>query len=126
MHEAIVHAGRGTELVALPEPAWWAELERHLPAVRRRHEALPALHREVRRAAVRLLVATGRPVPATALAREVGAAVGEVEAALSDLERGLFFLVRDGRGEVSWAFPVTADVTPHALAFASGERLYGA
>ena len=32
-----------------------------------------------------------------------------------DRERSLFFLVRDGDGAVSWAFPVTAARTPHHL-----------
>ena len=47
-------------------------------------------------------------------------------AALAELERRLFFLVRNRVGEVSWAFPVTAEVTPHQLTFPSGERRYGA
>ena len=47
-------------------------------------------------------------------------------AALAELERRLFFLVRNRAGEVSWAFPVTAEVTPHQLTFPSGDRRYGA
>jgi hypothetical protein len=45
---------------------------------------------------------------------------------LDDLQRHLFFLVRDSNGEVSWAFPVTSDRTPHHLDFSSGEKLWGA
>jgi hypothetical protein len=45
---------------------------------------------------------------------------------LDDLERNLFFLVRNAAGAVSWAFPVTADRTPHKLTISTGERLYGA
>ena len=45
---------------------------------------------------------------------------------LDDLEKHLFFLVRDRRGDVSWAFPVTSDRTPHALHFSTGERIFGA
>jgi len=49
-----------------------------------------------------------------------------VTAILDDLERNLFFLVRDARGDVSWAFPVTAEKTPHKLTFNTGERPHAA
>jgi hypothetical protein len=45
---------------------------------------------------------------------------------LDDLERSLFFLVRDHRGNVSWAFPVSSDRTPHRLRFSTGERIFAA
>jgi hypothetical protein len=34
--------------------------------------------------------------------------------------------VRNGRGEVSWAFPVTAEKTAHELRFSTGERCHAA
>ncbi len=49
--------------------------------------------------------------------------VGEV---LADLERNLFFLVRNENGAVTWAFPVTIEPTAHRLTFSQGERIYGA
>ena len=49
-----------------------------------------------------------------------------VAAVLDELEAHLFFLVRNARGDVSWAFPVTSDRTPHNLRFSTGERIYGA
>ena len=45
---------------------------------------------------------------------------------LDDLEKHLFFLVRNRAGNVSWAFPVTSDRTPHRLRFSTGERIFGA
>ena len=45
---------------------------------------------------------------------------------LDDLERHLFFLVRDPRGNVRWAFPVTSERTPHHLRFSTGERIFAA
>jgi hypothetical protein len=45
---------------------------------------------------------------------------------IDDLEKNLFFLVRNEQGEISWAFPVTADKTPHQLTFSTGERLNAA
>jgi hypothetical protein len=126
MPEAVVRLGRGDEVVTIPEADWWGELQQHLPMARGRFDALPPLHREVRRAAVLELVRTARPVPPQAVAARVGAPLDDVLAALAELERRLFFLVRDSAGDVSWAFPFTVDVSPHRLELSSGERLYGA
>jgi len=49
-----------------------------------------------------------------------------VKVILDDLESKLFFLVRNGQDAVAWAYPVTAEPTPHRLNFSTGERLYGA
>jgi hypothetical protein len=50
----------------------------------------------------------------------------EAQVVLEELEAQLFFLVRNDRGAVSWAFPVTVDPTPHRLIFHTGEQLYAA
>lgn len=123
MREPVVRLGRGDALVVIPEEEWWSELQADLPGAGRRFEALSPLQRAVRRAAVLRLVRTGRPVPPEDLQADVAAPLEAVVEALAELERRLFFLVRDASGAVSWAFPVTADPTPHHLAFASGERL---
>lgn len=124
--EAIVLVGRGAGMATLPEAEWWSAVHAHMPGARQRFAALPPLLRAVRRAAVILVTRTGRPVPPQAIVAEVRAPLPEVVAALDDLERRLFFLVRDGCGDVAWAFPVTAVATPHHLTFPSGERRYGA
>lgn len=126
MADAVVRLGRGPAMELLPEPDWWSAVQAHMPSARRRFEALEPLQRSVRSAAVILLARTGRPVPPQEIAAEVGAPLAEVAAALAELERRLFFLVRNGAGEVSWAFPFSAVATPHRLAFPSGERRHGA
>ena len=45
---------------------------------------------------------------------------------VADLEKNLFFLVRNQAGDVSWAFPVTSDATPHRLTFSTGEHTFAA
>jgi len=37
-----------------------------------------------------------------------------------------FQLVRNSKGEVIWAYPVTVEKTPHRITFNTGERLYAA
>lgn len=126
MPDPVVRIGRGDGIERLPEAGWWIAVGEHMPAARRRFDALSPLERAVRRAAVLRLASTGRPVPPSALAADVGATLDDVLTALGELERRLFFLVRDATGDVSWAFPLTAVATPHRLTFASGERRHGA
>ena len=60
------------------------------------------------------------------IAQVTGLAPQDVSAILADLERNLFFLVREPEGNVSWAFPVTTSETPHRLTFSTGEKIFGA
>jgi hypothetical protein len=83
-------------------------------------------HHRVRDFAVTELPRLGRPLPPEHIAERTGLPLDRVEAMLSDLETHLFFLVRDGEGRVSWAFPVTSDKTPHALELSTGETIQAA
>jgi len=83
-------------------------------------------HHAVRNFVVQELPRRGAPLSSTQIARSLGLDVKAVNRLLDDLEKHLFFLVRNGRGEVSWAFPVTSDQTPHRLRFSTGERIFGA
>jgi hypothetical protein len=55
-----------------------------------------------------------------------GLPLGRLNAILDDLEKNLFFLVRDAAGAVNWAFPVTTDRTPHRVRFPAGEQAFAA
>ena len=84
-------------------------------------------HHAVRNFVVRELPRNhGRPLSVLEIARPLRLDVRNTVRLLEDLERRLFFLVRDRRGNVSWAFPVTSDRTPHRLRFDTGEQIFGA
>jgi DNA-binding MarR family transcriptional regulator len=83
-------------------------------------------HHAVRTFAVQELPRTGKPLSPAHIANALGLEPGLVTDLLTDLEKHLFFLVRNGRGDVNWAFPVTADRTPHGLRFSTGEKIFGA
>jgi len=68
----------------------------------------------------------GRPLSPAQIGAALHLNPREVIELLDDLEKHLFFLVRDDRGNVSWAFPVASDRTPHRLRFSTGERIYAA
>ena len=83
-------------------------------------------HHRVRYFVVRELPRIGKPISPELISDELKLPVSRATQILDDLERNLFFLVRNEGGEVSWAFPVTADKTPHHLIFNTGERLNAA
>jgi hypothetical protein len=84
-------------------------------------------HHAVRNFLVRELPRNGgRPLRPMQIAEALRLSIWLTENLLEDLERHLFFLVRDARGNVSWAFPVTSDRTPHQLRFSTRERIWGA
>jgi hypothetical protein len=68
----------------------------------------------------------GRPLRPAQIGAALGLEAELVVQLLDDLEKHLFFLVRDRRGDVSWAFPVSSERTPHRLRFSTGERIYAA
>ncbi len=68
----------------------------------------------------------GRPLSAEDISRGSDLPLANVMAILEDLQKNLFFLVLNNIGEVSWAFPVTSDRTPHRLSFSSGESVFAA
>jgi hypothetical protein len=84
-------------------------------------------HHRVRYTAVRdLPMNGGKPLSPSDLVEKTGFHLQRLEKILEELEKGLFFLVRNDAGDVSWAYPVTTDRTPHRLTFSTGERLFGA
>jgi DNA-binding MarR family transcriptional regulator len=83
-------------------------------------------HHTVRDFVVRELPRQDRPLSPSQIAAVIGLTLQSVSAILTELERNLFFLVRDREGNVSWAFPVTTSQTPHRLTFSTGETIFGA
>lgn len=118
--------GRGRQVNAIPRAAWEQHLARIPEHGARRLQFMSAEHHRVRYFVVRELPRVGAPLQPAEIARSLGLSGERLAAILDELERKLFFLVRDEGGAVSWAFPVTVEPTPHPLRFSTGERLYGA
>ena len=83
-------------------------------------------HHVVRDFAVREMPRQDRSLSPLQIAQVTALDSKEISAILADLERHLFFLVRDSDGNVRWAFPVTTSRTPHRLTFSTGENIFGA
>lgn len=123
------------ELVLLVAENQFSEIPRDLWAqhVQLRAKEIPNVldfmtedHHRVRYFVVRELPRIGKPIPPERIAKEFDLSLSKTNQILQDLEKNLFFLVRNDRGEVLWAYPVTADQTPHLLTFSSGENINAA
>jgi hypothetical protein len=118
--------GEGPDLVGKPSAEWLAALHARAPLTREKLR-LTGPARQIREYAVRELARnSGRPLEPQQIAAALGLPLGQTREYLRDLEKRLFFLVLDGDGLVSWAFPVTSVRTPHQLRLSTGETTWGA
>jgi hypothetical protein len=113
-------------LLRIPRPVWQAEVARGARAAERSLAFMTDDHHRVRDYAVRELPSLGKPIPPETIARDLGLELARTVAILEELERKLTFLYRDENGAVLWAYPVTAEPTPHRVTFSSGETIYAA
>lgn len=86
----------------------------------------PEHHRIRNFAVTELPRGDGKPLSPQTISARLSLPLAQVNAILEDLQRHLLFLVLNPAGEVSWAYPITSEPTPHQLRFSSGERTYAA
>ncbi len=111
---------------SIPQENWEAHFAEPPAHILGRLGQLSASHHRVRDFVVRELPRYGHPLKPDFIAERLDLSEKHIQDILHDLEKGLFFLVRDDQGAVAWAFPVTVEKTPHRLTFKSGEQLYAA
>lgn len=118
--------GQGDSIREIPRPVWERGLRKVPDHAQNRLDFMSEDHHRIRRLAVLDLARRGKPLSPEYFVERLDLARGRVVEILDELERRLFFLVRNSEGAVSWAYPVTVDRTPHRLTFSTGERLHGA
>src|SRR5215467_315390 len=123
----IILIGKGERILKVPAEDW----RKHLAAAR--HHSSPRLsfmtgdHHLVRNFVVSELPRNhGDALRPENVSRRLNLPLTGVSAILEDLQKHLVFLVLNETGEVSWAFPVTSQKTPHGLNFSTGERIFAA
>ena len=117
---------KGHEFIEMPKKTWEQHLAQAPQDYAKILNFMTEEHHLIRHFVVRELPEIGKPIPPELISDKLKLPLSRTAKILDDLERNLFFLVRNERGEVSWAFPVTADKTPHQLTFSTGERLNAA
>jgi len=118
--------GRDKQIVQVPREMWEQHLAQAPGHSHTRLGFMSAEHHQVRYFVVRQLASSGKPIEPESIAQQLQLPLARVENILDELERKLFFLVRNEHGQVEWAYPVTVAPTPHRLSFSTGERLYAA
>jgi len=125
MEEKIL-LGRDQQMHEIEQAMWKQHLTQIPQHSQERLSFMTDAHHRVRYFVVSELVARMKPIEPESIAERLMIPLDQVRIILEDLERKLFFLVRDERGAVAWAYPVTVEPTPHRLSFNTGEHLYGA
>ena len=119
-------AGKGRHFEEIPRKSWEEEVairSQHIPAVL---DFMTRDHHRIRNLVVEEIARRERPISARGISEKLDMPHSKVSAILDDLENNLFFLVRGRSGDVTWAFPVTAETTPHKLTFNTDERPHAA
>jgi hypothetical protein len=108
----------------IPRPIWTRVVRANARKIAARLGFMSRDHHRVRDHVVLELPRAGTPLPPESIAERVELPVERVRAILDELERRLTFLFRNERGEVTWAYPVTLEETPHRARFSTGEETY--
>jgi hypothetical protein len=118
--------GRGHEIEEIPREMWEEHVAQAPQHGKARLSFMSREHHQVRYFVVRELPFRGKPIAPETISQALQLPLTRVEAILEELERKLVFLVRNKQGQVTWAYPITVEPTPHRLRFSTGERLYAA
>jgi hypothetical protein len=85
-----------------------------------RRQVLEPDERRVQHFAVREIPRRREAITPEVFASELELPLEEVHQILDELERRMTFLCRRGGEDVNWAYPVTADETPHQVRIDGG------
>ncbi len=118
--------GLGRVMLPLPALLWRNQVAQNARRIEAGLGFMSRDHRRVHHFVVGELPRRAEPLAPQLIAERLSLPLDRVNAILDDLEKHLTFLYRDRQGAAVWAYPVTADVTPHRLTFSSGEQVYAA
>lgn len=116
----------GQMITEIPQETWEHHLEQAPKDIAKTLSFMTKAHHLIRYFVVRELPRFGKPLSPELISKELDMSLAETTDILDELEKNLFFLVRNEQGDVIWAFPVTVDKTPHQMTFSSGERINAA
>ncbi len=124
--EEIILLGRDREILEFPQATWKQDLAKIPQHSQARLNFMTDTHHQIRYFVVKEMAIRQKPIEPELISDKLRIPLKRVNFILEELERKLFFLVRNEQGAIAWAYPITVETTPHKLSFASGERLYGA
>ena len=116
--------GAGRHMIPIPRALWQRVFAANARKVRAAVGFMSEDHHRVRDFAVTELPRAGAPLAPETVAQRLGLPPPRVGELLDQMERRMMFLVRNDRGEITWAYPVTVEETPHHASFRTGEEAY--
>ena len=116
--------GLGRRMLPLPRFVWQGLMGANARKVRAGLGFMSEEHHRIRDFVVTELPRAGSSLSPESIAAALALPLPRVESILKQLERRLMFLFRNDRGEVTWAYPVTVDETPHRAVFSTGEEAF--
>ena len=117
---------RKQRMFRLPALIWKRNVRLEAKRAATRLKFMGPAHHRVRNFVVSELPRAQQPLSLEVIAAGVGLEIERVRGILDELDARLTFLHRrDGRN-VDWAYPVTAEETPHRVTFDNGERFFAA
>jgi hypothetical protein len=106
--------GVGRRMVPVPEWLFQPMVKRDTKKLAKRPDLEPD-QRRLQHFAVREIPRRREAISPEVFAAELDLSLDEVRMILDELERRMTFLCRRGGDDVNWAYPVTADETPHQV-----------
>jgi predicted phosphoribosyltransferase len=116
--------GLGRHMLPIPRLLW----QRMVRAGARKSRAglrfMTEDHHRIRDYVVLQLARAGVPLAAEMIAEALDLDLARVRTILDELEAHMTFLFRNEQGEVTWAYPVTLEETPHRAHLSTGEDAF--
>lgn len=113
-------------ILRIPRSVWQGEITRSARSAEKSLAFMTTDHHKVRDFVVREMPRFAKPIPPGTIAQSLNMELEQVVSILDELEKKLTFLYRNEEGAVVWAYPVTAEQTPHRIMFSTGEHIYAA
>lgn len=111
--------GFGRRMVSVPEWMLRRMAQRDEKRIANRRPLGPN-QRRVQHFTVREIARRREPISPAIIAAELDLSLKRVTEILTELERRMTFLYRSGGDDVVWAYPVTAEKTPHQVRIDGG------
>ncbi len=124
--EEQIFIGKERGILTIPRETWEQGLAGRVPQIKARLDFMTESHHLLRNFVVKELPQAGKPLSPELISRRLDLPLDRVNSILEDLEKNLTFLYRNKQGSVAWAYPVTADETPHKISFGTGEQINAA
>ena len=113
-------------MIPVPGMIWKDQVAKSAQDVAAKLEFMTDEHHLVRDLAVREIPRVGQPLSPQFIAGELDLPTARVVELLDELEKEMTFLYRGDGENVTWAYPVTVDQTPHQVTMSTGETVYAA